>query len=139
MRKGRETDNNRRRVHMQGKLFLDRQRYEEGVKMCASHRLRKNDGEGQRKGTRERERDVVPSMGKALVASLVVCLDRHPASLGRIHHPLLHSFARVCNTTARERYLCPSPSLLTSRSFLRPLTPSPRGEGRRNASKNPSN
>lgn len=105
-------------------------------------------------GGRERERMSCRATGKALVASLVVCLGRHPATLAHIHHPLLHSFARAC-TTAREilhhpsavssrslsLFLCFSFSLASSLSLslLRPLTPSPRGKGRRNASKNPSN
>lgn len=59
-----------------------------------------------------------------------------PAFLARIYHPLLHSFARAC-TQPRARSLCLSSSPVTSRFLslflFRSLTPSPRGEGRRNA------
>jgi len=94
-----------------------------------------------------RKRGVVPGMGKALVASLVVCLGRHPSPSSPVSTTLFytHSHARAVHAHNRARDLSvslppPSPLAFSLSLFLfRSLTPSPRGEGRWNASKNPSN
>lgn len=140
LRKGKETDNNRRRAHMQGKLFLGRRRHYGEVKMCASHRLQKNDGEGQQEGKREGGKGMSCPAWEKLSRSFSRRVSRLPSRLPRPYPPPSFTLIRTrVHTTAREIPLSLFPPRRLSLSLLRPLTPSPRGEGWRNASKNPSN
>lgn len=94
---------------------------------CESAREMKRPGEGEREKERARRREGVEGvrrgMGKALVASLVVCLGRHP--LAHSHPPFTLVRTRV-HTTVRTRSLSlslflPLPSSLSplARSFAR--------------------
>lgn len=123
LRKGKETDNNRRRVHMHGKQFLGRQRRSEDVRVAQIAKERRRRSVGRREREKEREGKGCRARHGKSSRSFSRRVSRLPsASLAHIHYPLLHSFARAC-TQPRERSLYPSSSLLvTSPSPANSLT-----------------